>query len=495
MANRISPLQMTDGSAWSGLTEENHLHKIFQSAPQQASKLMTRIHQTNFGLDLDTYLNQFEPLDLDSDDDFTWDLIGTARRNVPLVEARLTATGGPVSGTDRPGYGVSRFYMVFPEKWFTDVHIIVGPRNEEYPVQVKNDPVPEGTNWVYEVELITGSAQDFVPVEELEPGTLWSRDWSLVERHLSKKGGGVQFTSPFKMRNAFTMIRMQHQTPGNMVGRKMATMWPDPYNKGKFFKTWVDYQDYEFDRQFREEKNRLLMFSRMNRTPDGKYLNRGKSGGVLQQGAGIRQQMETANTSYYNKFSIDKLEKILLSLSVNRLGNDQRNFVMLTGEWGMREFSKAVEEKAASWRPLFDQKRMYSVNKEGVKMGLGFGGQFVEYMFTNNIKVTVMASSIYDDQERNKIEHPDGGPAESRRFDILDVGTYDGEPNIRKVYIKGEKEIWGYEQGLRSPYKPSGQNGMMSNAVDGWTMHRGCTVGAMVKDPSKTASLIPTILQ
>jgi hypothetical protein len=87
---KISPFQMTEAQSWAGLTTKNHLGAIYQAKPQMASKLMTRIHQTNFGMDLDTYLEQFTPLYLDTDDDFEWDLIGSAKKNVPLVEARMS---------------------------------------------------------------------------------------------------------------------------------------------------------------------------------------------------------------------------------------------------------------------------------------------------------------------------------------------------------------------------------------------------------------------
>ncbi len=54
---KISPFQMTEAQSWAGLTTKNHLGAIYQSKPQMASKLMTRIAQTNFGLDLDSYLD------------------------------------------------------------------------------------------------------------------------------------------------------------------------------------------------------------------------------------------------------------------------------------------------------------------------------------------------------------------------------------------------------------------------------------------------------
>jgi hypothetical protein len=452
---------------------------------------MTRIHQTNFGLDLDTYLDQFAPLYLDTDDDFEWDLIGTAKKNVPLVEARIGGTA--VTAADQAGLNHTEFELVFPEQWFSDENIVVGEKNEVYPMQVIADPTPEGTNWVYRVRLITGDDSLFVPFEELAAGKRFSKEWSLVEQTLSKKGGLVNFTSPFKMRNSFSMIRMQHTVPGNMIDRPMATAWKG--DDGKTYKTWTQYEDYQFDMQFRLEKNRLLMFARSNKASDGSYKNFGKSGFIKKQGAGIRQQMEASNTSFYNDFSIDYLLDVLLDLSEGKLPTDQREFVLRTGERGAVQFHKALEDHAQLFQPLRDDSRMYSASAStGAKMGYGYGGQFVEYMGPQGIKVSLSIDSMYDDRERNKVYHPDGGVAESYRYDILDVGTTDGEPNIRKVYVKGEENFMGYIPGLRNPFSRGGERNIMANSTDGYEIHRGSICGAMVKDPSRTASLIPNVL-
>ena len=491
---QISPFQMTEAQAWAGLTTKNHLGAIYQTNPQMASKLMTRIHQTNFGLDLDTYLNQFDPLVLDKDDDFEWELIGSAKKNVPLVEARIA--GAVVVGTDEPGKNLSEFELVFPEQWFSDENIIVGEKNELYSMQVIADPTPEGSNWVYRVKLITGDSDLFVPAEELTQGKRFSKEWSLVEQTLSKKGGLVNFVSPFRMRNAFTMIRMQHTVAGNMIDRPFATAWKD--EKGMVHKTWTQYEDYQFDEQFRREKNRLLMYARANKAADGTYKNFGKSGHIKKQGAGIRQQMEASNTSYYSDFSIDYLLDVLLDLSEGKLPGDKREFVLRTGERGAVQFHKALEANSQLFAPLRNEDRMYKagggINGSSIKLGLGYGGQFIEYMGPQGIKVNLSIDSLYDDRERNKIYHPDGGVAESYRYDILDVGTSDGEPNIRKVYVRDQEDIWGYEAGFRHPFARNGEKSMMSNPTDGYTCHRGTICGAMVKDPSRTATLIPSML-
>tara|TARA_R110002012_G_scaffold195916_5_gene364164 strand:+ start:3156 stop:4631 length:1476 start_codon:yes stop_codon:yes gene_type:complete len=488
---KISPFQMTEAQAWAGLTTKNHLGAIYQSQPQMASKLMTRIAQTNFGLDLDSYLDQFSPLYLDTDDDFEWDLIGSAKKNVPLVEARIAGTA--ITGVSTAGLNFTEFELVFPEQWFSDENVIVGEKNEVYSVQVIADPTPEGNNWVYRVKLITGDPDLFFPYDELTAGKRFSKDWSLVEQTLSKKGGLVNFVSPFKMRNAFSMIRMQHTVPGNMIDRPFATAWRD--DQGTVHKTWTQYEDYQFDMQFRQEKNRLLMYAHSNKTSDGKYKNFGKSGHIKKQGAGIRQQMESSNTSYYNTFSIDYLIDILLDLSEGKLPSDKREFVLRTGERGAVQFHKAIENNVQLFTPLYNESRMYKAGgQSGVKMPYGYGGQFIEYMGPQGIKVNLSVDSLYDDRERNKIYHPDGGVAESYRYDILDVGTSDGEPNIRKVYVTGSEDGMGYEPGLRHPFSRGGERNIMAHSTDGYTVHRWSLCGAMVKDPSRTAQIIPSIL-
>jgi hypothetical protein len=491
MSIKISPFQMTEAQAWAGLTTKNHLGAIYQASPQKASKLMTRIHNTNFGLDLDSYLDQFSPLYLDTDDDFEWDLMGTAKKNVPLVEARIGGT--PVSAASQAGFNITEFELVFPEQWFSDENVLVGERNEVYQMQVQADPIQEGSNFVYRVKLLTGDTSLFVPYEELTAGKRFSKDFSLVEQELSKKGGLVTFNSPFKMRNAMNMIRMQHTVSGSMINRPFATAWQD--ENGGTHKTWTQYEDYMFDYQFRLEKNRLIMFSRANKASDGTYKNYGKSGFVKKQGAGLRQQMEASNTSFYTDFSIEYLTNILLDLSEGKLPGDKREFVLRTGERGAVQFHKALETHSQLYTKMNDGSRAYSAGSAiGAKMPLGYGGQFVEFMGPQGIKVTLSVDSLYDDRERNKILHPDGGVAESYRYDILDVGTTDGEPNIRKVYAKGQEDGMGYEPGLRNPFSTTGERNIMANSTDGYTVHRYAVCGVLLKDPSKTATINTSLL-
>ena len=74
------------------------------------------------GKSLDTFLSQFPVREFDTDDEYTWDVIGSSRRNIPLVEAR-DENGDSVESKDDDymvGAGTVPFYLVFPEDWFAD---------------------------------------------------------------------------------------------------------------------------------------------------------------------------------------------------------------------------------------------------------------------------------------------------------------------------------------------------------------------------------------
>jgi len=479
---KISPLQEYKPTDWSGLTTKNHLGALYGIEPQKASKLVSRIHQINFGMDLDTYLNQFGTKELESDDDFTWMLQGTGDKNIPIQ-------GFSAANMAKPGINFSQFTVSFSEKQFFATEVIVGEKNEKYSLRIVDDGVLNGNYWDYPVQLMTGDPQLFFPPAELAIGKRFSKEWSVVEQTLSTRGGGVNYTSPFSMRNSFSMLRIEDTRPGNMISRPIGHTIIGENNKK--YDVWQQYADFQLERQFRKMKNRLLMYATSNKTAQGNYMQKGDSGYEIKQGAGIRQQMESSNTAFYNKFDIKWLTQVLLGLSVGKLTEGERKFVLRTGEWGMYQFHLALEEFATLYTPLFDTNRVF----KGKGNAMGFRGQFLEYLGPNGIVVSLMHDPMKDDPERNKIKHPDGGLAESYRYDILDMGMVDGEPNIQKVAIKGQSDIVGYVAGLRNPFTPDLANNIMSNPVDGYTVHRATHCGVMIKDPTRTASLIPNILQ
>lgn len=485
---RLSPLQMTDATEWKGLTTENHIGALWAQAPQKVSDMIMTVQQNYFGNNIDSVLAQFPTKEFDDDRDFTWDLQSQGLDNLALVEARIDGT--VVTSVDEPGKNFTTFELVFDKDWFSPGEVIVGELNEIYPILIQ-DVKKEGTRTVYTCKMNTGNQDLFLPYDEVQAGKRFSGEYAPVERTMSRRGREVRFKSHISMRNSFSQIRIQKKTPGNMSKRMMGSYFKD--DKGKVYKFWQQYESFMFDNAFREDINKLLMFGTSNKSADGQYRIDGQSGYKITQGAGIRQQMESANTSYYTTFDIEELASRLLDLSEGKLKTDQREFVLRTGERGAFEFHKSLENFSQLFTPLFNQDRMYKVDGKGFQMGLGYGGQFIEYLGPNGIKVNLSVDSMYDDRNRNKLMHPNGGVAESYRYDIFDIGTTEGEPNIQKVGVKGQPIIHKYIPGLRNPFDPDGSFSPIGTAEDAWEEHKMFIGGAIVRDPSRTASFIHNI--
>jgi hypothetical protein len=500
MAASLGKFQVFESQSWSGLTTKNHLGAIYRAAPQKASNIITKLLAFNYAPTLDTMLSKFPVKYFDTDDEFTWDLIGSMERNYPLVEARVNGVV-VLTGDTNVGAGQEKIDLVFAERCFHDVNVIVGEKNEIYPLRVLADPTPEGTNWVYSVELM-GAVINGMPGSELIAGKRFSKDFSPVEDTMSIKGGDISFNSPIALRNEFSAIRMQHTAPGNMKARPLVLPFEfvnPKTNKVEMSSTWMEHVEWKFEYEFAMEKSRLLMFARTNRDQNGDYYNIGKSGHVIKMGSGIREQMEVSNTVYYNEFSIRLLTNMLTELSEGKLSMDERHFVLRTGERGAVQFHEAVKADVSGWLPLgFDNSGTGAIQKVASPLNsnaYSAGFQFVQWLAPNGIKVTLEVDPFYDDKVRNKILHPKGGVAESYRYDILDIGTMDGEPNIQKAMVKGQEDIRKWEYGLRNPFPSAPEFAIISNSVDGSTYHRASMgLGAIVRDPSRTASLIPSIL-
>ena len=130
------------------LTKENHLGSIFGLAPQKATNLMVQLLAFHRGKTLDTFLNQFPVKEFEDDSEYYWDVIGSSRRNIPLIEARNENGVKVEDDGGMTGAGTAPFYLVFPEDWFADQEVIVGSLNEVYQFRILGDPRMEGTNAV-----------------------------------------------------------------------------------------------------------------------------------------------------------------------------------------------------------------------------------------------------------------------------------------------------------------------------------------------------------
>ena len=100
------------------LTKDNQLASIYQRAPQPVADFMVQLLALYRGKSLESELAKYPVKQFDTDDEFSWQVIGSSRRNIPLVEARREDGTVVTSSGDNVGEGGQPFYLVFGEDWF-----------------------------------------------------------------------------------------------------------------------------------------------------------------------------------------------------------------------------------------------------------------------------------------------------------------------------------------------------------------------------------------
>lgn len=485
-------------TAWkSEIEKANHISTMFHTAPQKASNFMVELLARNYAKSLESTLSAFPTKEFENDEEYTWDVIGATRRNIPLIEAR-DLSGNKIEEGDFAGVGGQEFYLVFGEDWFFNQEIIHGNLNEKYPLLIKGKPRYEGTNVVYTVEIANGSKSG-VPGDRLQLGERFSTSHAVVSRELSLGVGGIHHVAPSTMRNEWTTIRLKHEVSGALLDKKIAFGVPMVKEvNGKMVKStnpmWMHYVDYEFSKTWSEYKNNALAYGTSNRDANGEYKNFDASGEVIRMGSGLYEQMSRGNILPYSVFSLDFLEQVLTGFSAGKLDFNDRSFIIRTGEFGALQFNKAAKSAMSGWTEYdYDGGNLGVVTKSGDKYTLK-NIQFTKYIMPNGISVSVEVDPAYDDPVRNKIQHPEGGVAQSYVYDIFDLGTSE-QPNIFKCAIKGKPEYYGFMSGMRNPYTGSYNNPYMTYEDDKASMHRMTTLGVCILDPTRTMRLIPSMLR
>ena len=194
-----------------------------------ASNVYIRLMEQKHGKNLESYLNRFPVKYFEEDSDIVWKLIGSARKNVALYEARDSDGVVVTESSGMIGKNTTPFYLVFTEDWFADGEVVVGELNEIYPLKIEGDPKMEGNLVVYKVELMGGVLAG-MPADQLLPGKRFSQEYAPVGKTMTRKVGDIRFSTPISMRNEFSRIRKQHKVPGNLLNKKLMT--PIPFTDG-----------------------------------------------------------------------------------------------------------------------------------------------------------------------------------------------------------------------------------------------------------------------
>ena len=401
----------------------------------------------------------------------------------PVTPRAARWNGAAITSDSTPGLGNTPIQLWLEDNWFGPTAILEFD-DKEYQVRVAGAPYQDGNLWVYTCFVADGQPSSYIPADLLTPGCQVSRLASAVEEY-SEEGDILNYSTHFKMRNYLTTIRINYDITGSAYSTVMAIALQDP-KTGKKSYLWADYQEWKAMREWYKRCERMLVYMKNNVNKDGSCNLKGTNGRPVFIGAGLLEQIAPSNRRYYTELTAELLEDFLFDLSYNVLGTNERKFVALTGEMGMREFDRILKEKVVNMN-LID-----TVFVTGSGDNLTFGGQFKTFKMTNGIELTLKYFPLYDDLMYNRKLHPvTKKPLESYRMTFLDLGRRDGEANIVKV-VRKDREFVTWTTGgavLPSGYGKS-INTLRSNGKDGYTVYFLGEMGIMLRDPRACGELI-----
>lgn len=512
MANLNPHYQLRQAYGWGpGVTTKQHIAEIYGKQPAKLNNVMVRAFTANNGPQFSTFLRKHTQVrTFDTPDEYTWKLVGSFYKNIPLIECRR-ADGSIVNkDMNNVGQGGELLQLVFPEAYFADGEYLVGEKNEFYQFRVLGEPVMEGTNAVYTVQMDAGS-QEGCPGEELIRGKRFSYDFAAVEDELSRKVGGIRKHNATTLRNEWTTIRKYNKFTG-AADTQLRLDFSMPVIREKadgtkekaVIESWFDNEMWIFTQEWEREKERARMYSRSNRNTNGSYMSYGKSGKAIKQGDGIYAQMLYGNTHYYNDFNENfDIEGLCDAIySIYEQGNipiEQRKIVVTTGNRGMIQVNKAIHKLSNGFASATTG---YSLNGDALGIvnkvqnpahsnSLGYGAQFTEYRAANGLTLTFFLDPSLDDTERNKIPGPNGkGVLSSYAYYIFDLGS-SSEPNMYLCQLNGPQyqDTYKYILGMRNPFGLGGN--VITHDEDSSEIHCMTTLGACILDPTRCMMYLP----
>lgn len=481
MNTLLNNLQLYRGRRFSDLVDENMLSNALLTRPHEVAGLLSLVFGTKddgVSTAIDLITGGLGKTMIIDNREYEWSVMIDEERAINIRWAKYNGkelTPAEIE-TETPGINGTPIYLGLEERWFGP-GAILSFDNINFQVRVNGTPYQDGSTWVYECYVADGFAGSYIPVEYLLPGRQVSRVGSAYEEY-SDEADIINYQTPFKMRNCLTTLRLSYDITGDAYSTVLAIALKDP-ETGKTSYLWSEYQYWLALREWKRREEKFMLFSKSNRRADGTYTLKGTNGRPVPVSAGLFEQISPANVRYYTTLTAELLEDYLFDLCYNMIGTNERKFIALTGEMGIREFDRVLREKAAGFT-LIDTKFVTGSGQE-----LTLGGQFTTYKMTNGIELTVKRCAMFDNMEMFRQLHPiTGKPLMSYTFLFVDLGQRDGQANVVKVCRRGREFVQWCTGGsvIPSGYGNS-INTLRSNSRDGYQVHFLGEEGIMLRNP------------
>lgn len=432
-----------------GYSNEETIAHLMLSKPEEINNILTY----TYGMDDDrfplTFLTEGQGSTGIKDIktvQWTWKTMGRMKFNDYVIACKAAEVADA-----KVGIGGAMFDVEFASHWLIEQYGLIAPDGRTQ-VRIMKD-LGEGKNggYLYRLKLTSPNPNAYVDPENLKRGKYWSMTAPTISESYSK-GNRSNVMGPGKMTSQLEFHRYSKEIAGNISN--VIVTYEFKTKGGGTTNLWINEEMRQYDIQCRIMDEERLWLAEYNRNEAGEVLLIDPDNGQpITHTAGAMEICRESNYETYGEIlTLNKIERSIGDILNKDTDTGSMEVVLFGGKGFMQDFDIAIRNDARSEgfaTPLGDKMI------EDFKDGLSYGKYFRRYKTVDNHIITVQALSFLDfgtiaeNAKMNGNVHPRTGlPITSHSAYLLDMSTYGGVRNIRKVRQQGQIYNAGVLKGL-----------------------------------------------
>ena len=350
-----------------------------------------------------------------------------------------------------PGKGGAMFEVEFKTHWLIEQYGLIAPDGVTQ-VRIMKD-LGEGPHggYLYRLKLTNPDPNAYVDPENLKPGKYWSMTAPTISESYSK-GNRSNVMGPGKMQSQLEFHRYSKEIAGNISN--VVVTYEFKTKSGGTTNLWINEEMRQHDIQCRIMDEERLWLAEYNRDVNGEiHLIDPDNGQPIPHTAGMQQICRESNYDTYGEvLTLNKIERTVGDVLDKDTDTGSMEVVLACGKGFAQDFDMAIRNDARAEgfaTPLGDKMI------EDFEGGLSYGKYFRRYKTVDGHIITLKHlpfldnGTVAENAKANGMVHPRSGlPITSHQAFLIDLSTYQGVRNVRKVRQKGQIYKAGVLKGL-----------------------------------------------
>ena len=365
-----------------------------------------------------------------------------------------------------PGKGGAMFEVEFATHWLIEQYGLIAPDGRTQVRIMKDLGAGAHGGYLYRLKMTTPNANAFVDLENLKVGKYWSMTAPTISESYSK-GNRSNVMGPGKMKSQLEFHRYSKEIAGNLANTVVEYEFQT--KSGGTTNLWINEEMRQYDIQCRIMDEERLWLAEYNRDVNGEiHLIDPDNGQPIPHTAGMQQICRESNYDTYGEvLTLNKIERTIGDVLDKDTDTGAMEVVLACGKGFAQDFDMAIRNDARSEgfaTPLGDKMI------EDFEGGLSYGKYFRRYKTVDGHIITLKHlpfldnGTVAENAKANGMVHPRSGlPITSHQAFLIDLSTYQGVRNVRKVRQKGQIYKAGVLKGLTDI--PASWGAVPTNAI------------------------------